>query len=363
MKILFVLHLPPPVHGAATVGLQIKNSKVVNETFDCKYINLGTSVTIEEIGKRRFVKLLRYLAILWKVLKAVLVHQPDLCYLSMTSKCTPFYKDASLAMLVKLLGVKVVYHFHNKGVSVNQDRFIDDLLYRIVFKGSEVILLSPNLYPDVQKYVDSKQVYYCPNGIMDVGRSLKLYEDNKVVQLFFLSNLMESKGVYLLLEACRQLKQRKLVFQCTFVGGIGDINREQFESMLMKMNLTDTVRYVGEKFGKEKAEIFSSTDIFVHPTLNDCFPLVLLEAMQYSLPVVSTFEGGIPDIVDDGVTGFLVPKNDTEKLVERLELLIENPDMRWRMGTAAREKFEREFISDRFEKQMTHILQHIPHGN
>lgn len=133
MKILFVLHLPPPVHGAATVGLQIKNSKVVNETFDCKYINLGTSVTIEEIGKRRFVKLLRYVVILWKVLKAVLVHQPDLCYLSMTSKCTPFYKDASLAILIKLLGVKIVYHFHNKGVSINQDRWIDNLLYRIVF--------------------------------------------------------------------------------------------------------------------------------------------------------------------------------------------------------------------------------------
>lgn len=363
MKILFVLHLPPPVHGAATVGLQIKNSKVVNETFDCKYINLGTSVTIEEIGKRRFVKLLRYVVILWKVLKAVLVHQPDLCYLSMTSKCTPFYKDASLAILIKLLGVKIVYHFHNKGVSINQDRWIDNLLYRIVFKGSEVILLSPNLYPDVQKYVDSKHVHYCPNGIMDVDRSPKLNEGNKVVRLFFLSNLMESKGVYLLLEACRQLKQKKLAFQCTFVGGTGDINREQFESRLMEMNLTDTVQYVGEKFGKEKAGIFSSTDIFVHPTLSDCFPLVLLEAMQYSLPVVSTIEGGIPDIVDDGLTGFLVPKNDTEKLVERLELLIENPDMRLRMGTAAREKFEREFKSEKFEKQMTHILQQIPHDN
>ena len=55
MKILFVLHLPPPVHGAATVGLQVKNSTIVNEAFSCEYINLGTSVTIEEIGKRKLV--------------------------------------------------------------------------------------------------------------------------------------------------------------------------------------------------------------------------------------------------------------------------------------------------------------------
>ncbi len=357
MKILFVLHLPPPVHGAATVGLQIKNSKIVNEAFDCKYINLGTSVTIEEIGKRRLVKLWRYFSILWQVLKAVLVHRPDLCYLSMTSRCTPFYKDATLAFLVKLLGVKIIYHFHNKGVSLNQDKLIDNLLYRSVFKKSEVILLSPNLYPDIQKYVDSKQVYYCPNGIKDVEWKPTSKEGRTLVQLFFLSNLMESKGVYLLLEACKQLKQKKLSFQCTFVGGVGDINREQFKSKLIEMDLVDNVNYVGEKFGKEKAEIFSNTDIFVHPTLNDCFPLVLLEAMQYSLPVISTIEGGIPDIVDVGLTGFLILKNDTEALVEKLELLIKNPDLRLKMGKAALQKFDREFKSEKFEKQITLILQ------
>ena len=359
MKILFVLHLPPPVHGAATVGLQIKNSTIVNEAFSCEYINLGTSVTIEEIGKRRVVKLLRYFAILWKVLKAVLLHRPDLCYFSMTSKCTPFYKDASLALLVKLLGGKIVYHFHNKGVSVNQDKFIDNLLYRLVFKGSEVVLLSSSLYPDIQKYVKTEHVYYCPNGIKEVEKVSGSSVGGKSVELFFLSNLMESKGVYLLLEACKILKHKQLAFQCTFVGGIGDIDKQQFVSKLQELDIEDCVHYLGEKFGKEKGDIFSKTDIFVHPTLNDCFPLVLLEAMQYSLPVISTFEGGIPDIVDDKFTGFLIPKNDTPALVEKLELLIGDADLRLKMGRAARQKFDKEFKSDKFEMRMTQILHQV----
>ena len=356
MNILFVLHLPPPIHGAATVGLQIKNSTIINQAFNCEYINLGTSITIEEIGKRRFVKLLRYFAILWRVLKTVLLRRPDLCYFSMTSKCTPFYKDASLALLVKLLGVKIIYHFHNKGVSVNQDKFIDNLLYRVVFKGSEVILLSPKLYPDIQKYVKHEHVYYCPNGIKDVEKLAGLSRDTQPVRLFFLSNLMESKGVYLLLEACKDLKQKELVFQCTFVGGIGDIDKLQFESKLRELDIEDCVDYVGEKFGNEKGDIFSNSDIFVHPTLNDCFPLVLLEAMQYSLPVISTFEGGIPDIVDDQSTGFLIPKNDVSALVEKLELLIVDKDLRIKMGAAARKKFDSEFKSDKFEIRMKRIL-------
>ena len=359
MKILFVLHLPPPVHGAATVGLQIKNSTIVNEAFSCKYINLGTSVTIEEIGKRRFVKLLRFFVILWRVLKTVLLQRPDLCYFSMTSKCMPFYKDATLALLVKLLGVKIVYHFHNKGVSVNQDKFIDNLLYRMVFKGSEVILLSPHLYPDIQKYVRKEHVYYCPNGIKDIEHVKVSTGDDTSVRLFFLSNLMEAKGVYLLLEACKILKQKHLVFQCTFVGGVGDIDKQQFECKLQELQLEDCVHYVGEKFGNEKADFFSASDIFVHPTLNDCFPLVLLEAMQYSLPVISTYEGGIPDIVDDTLTGFLIPKNDIQALVGKLELLIENADLRLQMGRAARQKFEREFKSDKFEIRITTILRQV----
>jgi glycosyltransferase involved in cell wall biosynthesis len=359
MKILFVLHVPPPIHGASIVGLQIKNSDIVNEAFSCKYINLGTSVTIDEIGKRSLVKLLRYFAIFWRVLKTVIIHRPDLCYFSMTSKCIPFYKDASLALLVKLLGVRVVYHFHNKGVSLNQDKFIDDWLYRRVFKNSDVILLSPNLYPDIQKYVDKEHVYYCPNGITAVEMKPGSKENTKIVELFFLSNLMESKGVFLLLEACKILKQRHLAFHCTFVGGIADINEYRFNSKVDELDIVEYVNYIGEKFGAEKNQIFSNADIFVHPTLNDCFPLVLLEAMQYSLPIVSTLEGGIPDIVEEGVTGFLIPKNNIQLLVDKLELLIENSNLRLQLGYAARQKFEVEFMSDKFEHRLTKILHNI----
>ena len=125
---------------------------------------------------------------------------------------------------------------------------------------------------------------------------------------------------------------------------------------MQELQLDDCVRYVGEKFGNDKGDIFSNVDVFVHPTLNDCFPLVLLEAMQYSLPVISTLEGGIPDIVDDNSTGFLIPKNDRQALVEKLELLIGDKDLRLKMGLAARQKFDLEFKSDTFETRMTQIL-------
>jgi len=356
MKILFVLHYPPPVHGSAIVGLQIKESKILNKTFDCKYINLGTSITIEEIGKRSIVKLFRYFAILGQVLWNIIFNRPDLCYFTMTAKCTPFYKDATLALLVKLFGVKLIYHFHNKGVSLRQDKFFDDLLYKLVFKNTDVILLSKYLFTDFSKYVHNEHVYYCHNGIPDIVERLNIKEEGSIVELLFLSNLIESKGIFVLLEACKLLLLKKLCFHCTIVGGIGDISKEDFLSKLESLKLNNFVNYVGEKFGKEKENVFNNSDIFIHPTLNDCFPLVLLEAMQYSLPIVSTFEGGIPDIVEKDITGFLVFQNDVEQLALKLGILILNPELRKNMGKAGRIKYEKEFKLEIFEHRLIEIL-------
>ena len=359
MKILFILHYPPPVHGAAAVGLQIKESKIINDAFECNYINLGTSVTIDEIGGGKFIKLIRYLSIVGQVLKSIILTRPDLCYLTITSKGPPFYKDASIVLLLKLARIKLIYHFHNKGVHERQDKYIDNLIYRFVFKNSYVILLSQFLYPDIDKYVLKKNVFYCPNGISDLEIRPVKKKENNVVELLFLSNLIESKGVYVLLEACKILHVKNLVFNCTFVGGIGDISEQMFLSKLEELNLLECVNYAGKKFGKDKDIAFSNSDIFILPTLNDCFPLVLLEAMQYSIPVVSTFEGGIQDIVEDGVTGFLVQQKNVEELAKKLELLIKSTELRQQMGIAARKKFETEFTSQIFENRFKEILQQV----
>jgi glycosyltransferase involved in cell wall biosynthesis len=102
--------------------------------------------------------------------------------------------------------------------------------------------------------------------------------------------------------------------------------------------------------------------IFLHflpTTRTNAFPLVLLEAMQAKLPVISTFEGGIPDIVEDGLTGYLIPQKNTEALAEKLEMLITHPDIRHQMGDAAFKKFEREYTFDTFEIRLTEILKKL----
>ena len=359
MKILFVLHYPPPVHGAAAVGLQIKESKLINSAFNCTYINLGTSLTIDEIGGKSWSKLFRYLHILGKVMWNIITDRPDLCYLTISSKGAPFYKDAIIVWMVKLLRVKLVYHFHNKGVSLNHDRFMDNLLYKFVFNNTKVILLSKFLYSDIRKYVDEDNVYYCPNGIEKSNHELKSNKKNNIPELLFLSNLLVFKGVYVMLDSFVLLRKRMVNFHCTMVGGIGDITEKDLLNKLENLGLKDHVSYVGKKYGIEKDKEFAKSSIFIHPTLDDCFPLVLLEAMQYSLPIVSTFVGGIPEIVEDGVNGYLVAMNDSVALAEKLEMLIQNPHLCVKMGNVGNEKLNSRFVLEIFEQRLKEILADI----
>jgi glycosyltransferase involved in cell wall biosynthesis len=361
-KILFILHLPPPVHGSAVVGQYIKDSKVVDNAFDTRFINLSTSLTIDEIGKKPIRKIIRYFKILSKVIVSLIFYNPKVVYISITSKGPGFYKDFPVALFAKLFRKKLVLHYHNKGVSNYQHRLLDNWLYKILFKNSKIILLSENLYKDISKYVLKENVFICPNGIpVPNGAEEVLPKNNKVPRLLFLSNLIESKGVYVLLEALKLLKDKKVQFHCNFVGGEGDISTKQLGERISNLNLNEHVTYLGKKYADCKYDILKSSYCLIFPTFyhNECFPLVLLEAMMFKLPVISTDEGGISDIVKDGETGFIVEKQKPKQLAEKIKWFIENPEKAILVGKKGQEMFFKHYKLEVFEKRMTHILNQI----
>jgi glycosyltransferase involved in cell wall biosynthesis len=358
-KILFILHLPPPVHGAALMGSYVKASSRINENFDCKYINLSASKSIDSIGKVGLKKSLFFFNLLLSTFKALVKKKYDVCYVTITSNGTAFYKDFMVVTILKLFRKKILLHFHNKGVEKGtQANKINYYLYKFVLGGkkTKVILLSPNLYADIKQYVEPKRVYYCANGINpDSGMSTEKTITTPV-RILFLSNMMVAKGVFVLLEACAQLKNKNMSFECHFVGDWLDITESFFFDKVKELKLANHVFAHGKKYGPEKNSYYQQTDIFVFPTLNEAFGLVLLEAMQFELPVVASDEGGIPDIVIDNKTGYIVRKNDPTELAGKLISLINDPSLRQSMGIAGKKRFEENFTINQFEERMVKIM-------
>jgi glycosyltransferase involved in cell wall biosynthesis len=364
-KILFLVQFPPPVHGSSLIGERIAGSEIVNETFECSFMDISTSRSMKNIGKLRPSNIFIFIKIYIVLFIKLAVGKYDHVLFAVTASGLAFYRDIFIISILKLFNLRYTLLMNNKGVLTNSDSSFKRKLYHYLFKDSSVIQNSKYLYNDISNYIELKNVHVLFNGIPEPDTSPLNSEstifEEETINLLYLANMTCSKGVYVLIDACKILKDREIIFHCNFVGAWNDISRSEFEYYLNNNNLSNEISYKGVKYNDEKYNEYSHSDIFVFPTFYnyECFPLVLLEAMQHSLPVVSTFEGGIPDIVDDGVTGFLVQQKDAEALADKLEILINNPELRKKMGEAGRRKYEEQFTLDKFENRLVEILEDI----
>ena len=181
---------------------------------------------------------------------------------------------------------------------------------------------------------------------------------NKPLNVLFLSNMMVEKGVMTAIEAARILKSRGVAAELRFVGKWSDVSADDFASAVRNAHVDDMCFAFGARYGEEKEHFLAAADVFIFPTYyhNECFPIVLLEAMRHSLPCITTGEGGITDIVDDGETGFIVEKHNAEALADKIEYFAVNRAECRRMGKNGCIKFEQHFTLERFERRFCEII-------
>jgi hypothetical protein len=168
-RILFIMPLPPPVHGSTLMCRQIQQSELINSSFDCSYVNLSTSRNNIEVDRFSLLLLFKkgmrfigaYVNVFWKLT----THRPDIAYLAITCHGIGFLKDAPFVLLCKLFGCSIVLHQHNKGMAPYVNRSVYRWLLPLVYRKSTVILLSWLLYDDISFVVKREQVKICPNGI------------------------------------------------------------------------------------------------------------------------------------------------------------------------------------------------------
>jgi len=357
-----LVHLPPPYIGPAVINRMTLESEFLGQRFSFEPVSVNTSTDLREIGGTSVPKVFMFFSIVGRVLQRLLQRKYALVYMSLTPTGIGFYKDCLLVLLVKLFGVKRVYHLHGKGIARYQDGF-HRFLYRWCFRKSSVILISEKFFEEIRTYVPRKDVSILPNSVA-VTRD-QAYVQNLIRQrrqhtrlsLLFLSNMVRSKGVFVALEAAQRLKQKGHAFFFYFAGDWCDITPQEFSDTVERLSLQKEVIHKGFLPFSEKEKLWEEADIFVFPTYNDIFGIVNLEAMHYALPVVSTYEGAIPEIIDDGVTGFLVPPRDPRALAEKLEVLMNDAALRERLGEAGRRKVEQQYTFNIFEQKLSKILQ------
>lgn len=161
---------------------------------------------------------------------------------------------------------------------------------------------------------------------------------------------VKKKGFPYLVEACHLLRQRGYRFKCLIVGEAGE-DSANIRGLIRHLNMDDTVVLHDALTQEELSRLYQEASIFALPCQvlengdRDGIPNVLAEAMAAEVPVVSTPISGIPELVQDGVDGLLVPQRDAVALAAALERLLSDPALRSRLGRAGRQKIIRVFDS------------------
>jgi len=338
------------------------DSPLINERHQLKVIDITTARNLEHIGRFSFGKIGDSARNFFRILRALTARRPDLVYFTFSPSGFAFYRDVVYVFLIKLLGGKLLFHLHGKGIRTAAEKSgLVRWLARYVFSGSHVIFLSSRLTSDLQG-MPYKKSFILPCGIpVETTGPIDRAHRSGPVQLLFLSNYVRSKGIIDLVDAVENVASRRRAFHLRLVGKPFDVTIEELNDIIRRKQLNDVITVCGPRYKEEKLEEFRQADVFIFPTWypNEAFPLVLLEAMQWGLPVITTREGGIPDMIEENVSGLLVDQRDISALADKILLLLEDPDRRRSLGFAAREIFMNKFTLLSFERNMLQILDSI----
>jgi len=188
------------------------------------------------------------------------------------------------------------------------------------------------------------------------------------VRILFVGRLEERKGIDVLLAAIKQVMSDHPEAYVDIVGNdelIGKDNmtyRELFEGDRTADTIRDRVFFHGQVSEAALRGFYRACDIFVAPSRFESFGLILVEAMMFGKPVIGSLAGGMVEVVEHGKSGLLAKPGDAESLTALLGQLVENADLRRRLGLAGRQRYEKLFTPERMAEGILEFISRLSHG-
>ena len=342
LKKIKIFRLKPPIMGVFVGNPELpgakKYARFSNQEFIqiFNYYLIRTSKAIEKF-KPNLIHVFhtaflppvtRTLANLYKIPFIITTHGSDLHYFSEDGRWKANVRDASVRA-----------KFITANSNFTREWYLQ-MFGRDLSKKTKTIPAGVNNLVDFSRnvsWIDRKYQFKFPNMVLFTGR------------------LTIHKGVEYLIKAARQIKAEIVI--------LGDgPERKYLESLIQKYKLTNVhmLGYFSHKLG-EINDFYLRADVYVAPSVwNEPLGLVILEAMVYKTPVIVTRKGGVSTIVKDQVNGFLVRPKSSNQIAEKVNLLIENEKLRYKMGESAHrivvERFNWDKIASKFYRLYQRML-------
>jgi colanic acid/amylovoran biosynthesis glycosyltransferase len=270
------------------------------------------------------------------------------------------YRDAGIIkgkLITTFRGIDISKYVQENGVNV----------YDQLFKEGEFFLANCEFFGNraINLGCDSKRLVVHGSGLDCSKFSFKprYFPNDSKVKIATTGRLVEKKGIEYGIRAIAKIAAVHPNIEYNIIGD-GEL-KEKFENLISELNVGHIVKLLGWKQQKEIVEILNDSHIFIAPSVtaadgNQDAPVnTLKEAMAMGLPVISTIHGGIPELVQDGISGFLVKERDADGIAEKLSYLIEHPEVWGKMGSSGRERVEEKYDMNKLNDELVEIYQQM----
>lgn len=248
-----------------------------------------------------------------------------------------FWRKSFFASMGRLFSVPVIFHLHGSemqpfydGLGARAKKMVSHQLEA----ATQVVVLSRSWSDFVLKIAPAAHVTIVPNHVanFDAGDLGARRDGDAAVNFLFLGAVGQRKGVYELIKAFKSIAADMPQVHL-YVGGDGELDKAR--ALANELGVADRITFMGWVSGPQKEDSLKMAHIYILPSHNEGFPVSILEAMSYRLPVISTTVGGIPELVRDGVDGLLVQAGDVDALASAMRTLAADPSVRGRLGYSA----------------------------
>ncbi len=303
------------------------------------------SPTIRKYGTFTIARMLDYIKLVPVIWLKFLFSPKSIVYISTAPSSFGFIRDMLFILAASLKKHHVICHqlggnygdFYNK-----QNRFMK-LIIRKVLNRAENIIVEGELVREQFSFLENhlNKVRCVPNGLpernIEVANIAKTYDPDQPFRLIYLSNLIETKGYWDVLEAVEILRRKQKNVTCRFVGKFlsatdstkyqdSEQAKKAFFEFIDKHNLHQYASYDEGLWGSDKFEAFKESHVFLLPSnfIYEGQPVSVLEAMLHGLVTIATNYRLIPSMVVENQTGLFVPYGSPQAIAEKIEYLMTN---------------------------------------
>lgn len=254
------------------------------------------------------------------------------------------------AAICRIYKKKLIIHFHPSSEILLFEQKHSKGIKNLFSYSDLLIVLAPQWVKYIDKaFPDNKfniKVLYnpCPKAI----RSIAKKENN----ILFAGAIRERKGYNRLLEAFAKIAHKYPAWKLVFAGN-GEIEKAQ--ELAAELNINKQTKFLGWVSGKDKEDAFHKASIYCLPSWGEGFPMGVIDAWAYGIPVVTTPVGGIVDIIEHGINGLIFDVYNTDELASCLEKLIISESNRNRIIKEADKLVNNEFNIKQIAKELDKI--------